>query len=766
MGAKARVGLLSFGREPSWEFFPRADFPISDFRPSVGRGETDIEAALQAGMAQIGEGRQGRILLASDGNENRGQASRVLPLVRSQGVEVWVLPVSLPQGKNEIYLRDLLLPVRVDSAETFEVKGAVESLYDAPARIKLLRDGLIQSERETTLRAGTNWFSFKESLRERGGHSFDLLVESTHDALPENNLLQGFVEVKGPPRVLYLHSPENSPRFTSRVLSVQGYSVTESTPEKTPLTLTELSAFDLLVLDNVPAYRFTQAKMEAVEKYVRDLGGGLIVIGGPQSYGAGGYHGTPLERVLPLEMRPPGRLDFPQVALLFVLDKSGSMGGGPQGANKLDLAKASAMAAADLLNPSDQVGILAFDAGWDWLLPFRQVGKGEWISDRLSSLQSDGGTDLYKAMVEAYRAFSAKEAAVKHLLILSDGLTDKADFSSLVRKMAREGITVSTVSVGEDADAGLMAGIAKEGKGRAYVTLDPSSIPQIFTTETLLISRDLLVEKVAEPKVVQAVGPLKGFSNTKMPSVRGYVLTHPKARAELLMKIDEDPLLASWRYGLGRVLAFTSDLSGKWGKNWVGWSEFGQWTGQLARSAMKRVSESKIRTELHQDADQVKATVDFLSKEGGFINHLNLKGILTASDQAPLEGAFQQNAPGRYEARFSGVQRGVYLLTIYEEGKKGEEPFVAATVPFISPYPKEYREVKPNTALLHRLAEETGGEVLDPDQLEDGLKRLFTPEPNKGYSTQETWRAFSSLVLLFFLTDLALRRWPFKAKPA
>jgi len=181
---------------------------------------------------------------------------------------------------------------------------------------------------------------------------------------------------------------------------------------------------------------------------------------------------------------------------------------------------------------------------------------------------------------------------------------------------------------------------------------------------------------------------------------------------------------------------------------------------------MKRVSESKIRTELHQDADQVKATVDFLSKEGGFINHLNLKGILTASDQAPLEGAFQQIAPGRYEANFSGIQQGVHLLTIYGEGKKGEETVVAATVPFISPYPTEYREVKPNTALLHRLAEETGGEILDPEQLEDGLKRLLTPGRNKAYSTQETWRAFSSLVLLFFLADLALRRLPFKAKAA
>ena len=184
----------------------------------------------------------------------------------------------------------------------------------------------------------------------------------------------------------------------------------------------------------------------------------------------------------------------------------------PEGSTKLDLAKAAAIAAADIMNPTDQVGILAFDANWDWALPFRPVGKGEWISERLSSLQSDGGTDLYKAMLEAHRGIAAKQAAIKHVIVLSDGLTDKADFHSLVSKMARDGVTVSTVSVGNDADVQLMADIAKDGKGRGYVALDPQTIPQIFTTETLLISRDLLIEKPVTPSIVTPSGPLKGIA--------------------------------------------------------------------------------------------------------------------------------------------------------------------------------------------------------------------------------------------------------------
>lgn len=757
-----RLGLFFFGQKPVWEFFPRREFSAADFSPEVGREETNIQAALQAAVAHIGEGRQGRILLVSDGNENRGEVARALPLLRSQGVPVWVLPVNLSQERNEIYLSELLLPHEVHSGETFEVRAAIESLYEAPARLKLLRSGIVQRDETLKLRSGTNWVQFKDSLIETGHHTFEVLVESAQDTLPENNLLQGVIEVKGPPRVLYLYSKENTQRYFSKGLVAQGYAVVEASADEISLSLPEISTFDLLVLDNVPAFRLSQSRMESLERYVRDLGGGLIVIGGAQSYGAGGYYRTPLEKVLPLEMRPPARLDLPQVALLFVLDKSGSMGAGPPGATKLDLAKAAAMAAADIMNPSDQIGILAFDSEWDWALPFRQVGKGEWIAEQLSSLQSEGGTDLYKAMAEAYRVFSAKAAAVKHLIILSDGLTDKRDFPSLVSRMAKAGITVSTVAVGNDADMALLSEIARDGKGRSYVTIDPQTIPQIFTTEALLISRDLLVEKLSQTSVVAPVGPLKGFSQKRMPPVWGYVLTHPKPPADLLMRVAKDPLLVSWRYGLGKVSAFTSDLSGRWGKEWVRWEDFPQWVGQLARGTMRRGSDHRIRSELRRDGDQVKAVVDVLSQDGRFINNLGLRGNLTDPGQASRVTAFRQIAPGRYETSFDAAERGVYLLTIQEEEQTGGNAAAIATVPFIAPYPREYRELKPNTALLSRLTEETGGQVLEPEKLEEGLKRFFTPDPGKATRSQETWWPLSGIGLFLFLADLALRRLPAK----
>jgi Ca-activated chloride channel family protein len=456
---------------------------------------------------------------------------------------------------------------------------------------------------------------------------------------------------------------------------------------------------------------------------------------------------------------------MPHVALLFVIDKSGSMGAGSEGSTKLDLAKAAAIAAADIMNPTDQVGVLAFDANWDWALPFRQVGKGEWITERLSSLQSDGGTDLYKAMGEAHRGIAGKQAAIKHVIVLSDGLTDKADFHTLVTRMAQEGITVSTVSVGNDADVQLMADIAKNGRGRGYVALDPQTIPQIFTTETLLISRDLLIERPVTPSIVTATGPLKGIPQHNLPPLRGYVLTYPKPRAEVLMRVDKDPLLVSWRYGLGRVVAFTSDLSGRWGKDWVAWQVFPQWASQLARDTMRKILESRLRTDFDADGESIRVVTDLLSRDGKFLNHLKLKANITAPNRTSQEQSFQQTAPGRYQGQFAPAERGVHFVTLFAEDSTGEAPFALATVPYIAPYPKEYRQLRPNLSFLSRLAEETGGEMLDGEKFADGLKRLYTPTPGKGRQGQETWWALAGAGLLLFLADLVLRSWPVRRIP-
>ena len=776
VGPKVRLGLFSFARRPQWEFLPTDELPVSDLTPPPERDATDLGAALQGALGELSEGRESRILLISDANENRGSVERVLPMLRSHGVAVWPYPVSLAEGRNEVYLSEFTVPSVVDSGETFEVKAALSSSRASSATVSLLRDGRVIRSTRRELASGTNWLSFTDSVERRGSHTYELMVEADADVLAENNLLQGIVSVKGPSRVLYLHDPDAARRFMAEALRLQGYEVVEKTPARANLTLPELSAFDLLVLDNVPAYQLSQVKMERIERFVRDLGGGLVVLGGTKSYGAGGYYRTPLEQTLPVEMRPPARMELPHVALLFVVDKSGSMGGGPYGTTKLDLAKAATMASAELLNPADEVGILAFDSNWQWVVPFRAAGGGESIAEEVAALSSDGGTDLLKAVVEGRRALAAKEAAIKHVLVLSDGLTDKADLLEQVKAMARERITVSTVSIGGDADRRLMTRLAKSGSGRSYATVDPRTIPQIFTTETLLISRDLLVEKTVTPVAVGSAGPMRGLAGEPLPPVLGYVLTHVKPGAEVHLRAGEDPLLVSWRRGLGRVYAFTSDVSGRWGRHWVQWEAFPRWAAQMARLAVRSVSDHRLRTDFVREGEVMSAVVDLFSASGKPVNHLKLQGLLTRADETLQRETFRQVAPGRYRTSFPTPRRGINLLTVQQastRSRMGEvlddmsflsaqppapaDASVAVTVPFIVPFSREYREMNANTEILTRLAEQTGGRMLRDETLAEDIEGLFTADPDAAGSARGIWWLLAAAGLGVFLLDLALR---------
>ena len=757
VGAKVRLGLFSFARRPQWEFLPTRELPPSELPPPPERDATDLGAALQGALGELSEGRESRILLISDANENRGSVERVLPMLRSHGVAVWSWPVSLAEGRNEVYLSELTVPSVVDSGETFEIKAALTSARASPAGVTLLRDGRVIRSIRRELAPGANWLSFTDSVERRGAHTYELMVEADADVLAENNLLQGIVSVKGPSRVLYLHGADAARRFMAEALQVQGYEVVEKTPARANLTLPELSGFDLLILDNVPAYQLSQVKMERIERFVRDLGGGLIVLGGTRSYGAGGYYRTPLEQTLPVEMRPPARMELPHVALLFVVDKSGSMGGGPFGTTKLDLAKAATVASAELLNPTDEVGILAFDANWQWVAPFRAAGGGERIAEDVAALSSDGGTDLRKAMVEGRRALAAKEAAIKHVLVLSDGLTEKEDLLEQVTRMAQERITVSTVSIGGDADRRFMTQLAHGGNGRSYAAVDPRTIPQIFTTETLLISRDLLVEKTVTPAAAGTGGPMRGLAGGPLPRVLGYVLTHVKPGAEVHLRAGEDPLLVSWRHGLGRVYAFTSDVSGRWGRHWVQWPAFSRWAAQMARLAVRNVSDHRLRTDFVREGEVMSAVVDLFSPSGRPVNHLKLQGLLTRADETLQQEAFRQVAPGRYRTRFATPRRGINLLTVKQPPGPSGAPAVALTVPFIVPFSREYREMDANTELLERLAQETGGKVLGEDTLAADVESLFTADPEAAGAVRGIWWALAAAGLGVFLLDLALR---------
>jgi len=219
------------------------------------------------------------------------------------------------------------------------------------------------------------------------------------------------------------------------------------------------------------------------------------MIGGDKSFGAGGYLKTPVEMALPVSTEVPTTLDLPGFALILVIDKSSSMAGSIANKNKLEGAKIAAFSAVEMLNPFDRVGVLAFDSEFHWTVPVTQAKNRRKIARELSTLKESGGTDLYPALEEAFRLLKGYKAAKKHIIVLSDGLTNKADFPSLIRALREAHVTVSTVSVGRDSDIVLMKAIAELGGGRSYFTDDANNIPRIFAGETKIAAKKVIVEK-------------------------------------------------------------------------------------------------------------------------------------------------------------------------------------------------------------------------------------------------------------------------------
>lgn len=371
---------------------------------------------------------------------------------------------------------------------------------------------------------------------------------------------------------------------------------------------------------------------------------------------------------MPVDFRVKSAKIAPQGALLLVIDRSGSMSG-----DKLQLSKAAAVAAVDVLGPRDFVGVVAFDDRPDWVVPVSPVGDGEAIRRRIAGLASMGGTDLYPAMVEGYEALQRTRAAVKHMVILTDGQTPMNQHRELSAAMHQQGITTTAIAVGQDADRSLLTGIARTGGGKFYQVHDPRAIPRIFMKEALRVARPLVYEdpggielqRKADHEILQGIdGPL--------PAVTGFVLTTPKTNplVEIPLRatrpnVGENAILASWQYGLGRSVAWTTDAGQRWAHDWTTWSGYDKLFVQMIRWAMRPTDGSGQFNLVAEGEDgRVRVVVNALDKDESFLNLLTITGTAIGPDLEPIALEFRQSAPGRYVGDFAADRPGSYFLSV------------------------------------------------------------------------------------------------------
>ena len=753
----ARLGLVVFGADAATELpLASRSVPVREVSVDVPRGGTDIGRALEVAMGAFGSEGQRRVVLLSDGRENAGNARAASTAARALGVEILSIPLERRGTRDEVRVQGVVAPSVVRSGEPFEVQVAIESRSGGRAHLVLLRDGTVLRDEELSLAPGTNRYVLHEEAPESGLREYEVIVNSDADRQPENNRHQTFVRVAGVPKVLYVRGGAGDALFLPEALRAQGLEVEELLASALPATLHEYIEYDLVILDNVSGFDMSLDKMEQLERFVRDAGGGLVKLGGDRSYSAGGYYDTPVERLLPVTMDVETEVRIPSLAVTFVIDKSGSMSSQAQGEEKLSLAKVAALSAIEVLNPLDRVAVLSFDAGYEWSVPATEAGNRQTIAETLRVLGAGGSTDLYRALEAAYRGTREQNAKLRHLIVLSDGLSRaESDYTALARRIHADGITISTVAFGQDADLPLMANIAAEGRGRFYHTEDPRHIPRIFTSETLVVSRDLLVEEPVAPVAGYPGEMLEGLDPDAFPPLAGYQRTWAKPAAQVLLHArDGDPLLAVWRYGLGKSVAFTSDLSGRWGRDWVAWAEFGRFAAQMARWTMRHRGPETLLPTFEWEGQRASVTVDALDRDERFVNHLDLRATVLGPRGESETLLLPQVAPGRYRGEFEASPGERYYLSL--RGRSPEVEIGPETFGLALPYSSEYAGLGVDPETLREVAAATGGRMLALSNT--SLETIHAPPDLAPGARWRVWKPLLVAALLLILLEVAVRK--------
>jgi Mg-chelatase subunit ChlD len=789
-----RVGVIRFAREPALESMPEATYrPASGAIAEAGRrDDTDVAAAVRLALSSMAGDALHRIVLMWDGRATRGDLAAAAREAAARHVPIDVMPLEY-RGDREVTLERLDAPPRKREGEPFSLRAVLRSTNPADVRGKLaLRDrgqsvdmnlatpGL-QTSKSITLTPGLNIVTLDIPPGGPGVHDFQAAFEAENDTDTQvaNNTARAFTVVTGRSRILYVDNvPDAGGDPLAAALTPIGngqsaignpptFDLHRISPRDFPPTLAELQGYDAVILANVPrgAGGLDEAQQKALASYVHDLGGGLVVIGGPDAYGAGGWIGSDLEKVLPVDCSIPSRRVLPAGLLVIVLDRSGSMSAaGVAGARqtKQELANEAAILAVRALAPQDLVGVVAFDGQAEWAVPLRANANPNDTAAAIRTIGNGGGTSIPAGLAkacEAVESAAAQNAAVRHVLLLTDGQSVEGDYPGLVARLRRAGATLSTVGVGSDVNPQLLSGLAADGKGRYYPIADPTTLPQIFIKEARTIRRTLIRESPFTPSLAATDSPLVA-GLTAVPPLRGMVLTTPKSNPNVrvpLLSPDGDPVLAHGQAGLGRVVAFTSDAANVWGAAWASSPIYQRfWTDAVQWAARPPVNtDFQVLTSRSTDGTRAKVTVLADDKDGTSKNFLAFQGHVVAPDAAARDLRLAQIGPGRYEGEFDLDRAGNYVGMLQYRTPAGE----TGTLPvgFTLENSAELRETSSDNAAMLAVVNATGGRMLRP--WDAASARLFTREGLTPETvSRPAWDALIALLVGLFLVDVAARR--------
>lgn len=688
MPKKNQAGVVVFGDDVLVDQFVTDKKIFSEVTSAPVTTATNLEKAVSTALTIFPEDTAKRLVLITDGLENAGSVEKMAGTVAAQDIDVKVLKLEQNMGE-EVYVSNLELPQHVHIGDTFNVKVTIQSNVSTEAVVSLYSGRTLKGQSTVNLTAGQNQFVFQDTGESNGTQDYHVMVEPVNDTMSMNNEYCAFTQVEADPKILLVEGTPEEGTELAAILDACGVRYDKITPTGVPEEMSSLVQYKAVVMVNVHARDLRQGFMDNLESYVRDYAGGLICTGGANSYAMGGYQETALETVLPVNMFLEGEREVPTMAIAMVIDHSGSMtdtADGGTGATCLDLAKEAALEGVKNLRDLDEIGVLAFDDTFDWIVPMQQASNRSTVNNGIATLQIGGGTSIYPALDEAATKLQQSDAQIKHIILLTDGQDYYDQYSDVINKINDGGITLSTVAVGAESDQQLLQKLANQCGGRYYYTDINSGIPKIFAQEIILSGKSYIINEEFVPVITSNSEIIEGLMTEGVPTLLGYIGSSAKPQATVILQSEEgDPILSTWQYGLGRTIAWNTDASNEWTGNWANWENYVQLWDNMINYVVSNTEIGGDSLEVLQEGSSavISYTTDNYDKD------TTIKAVCTDAEGNTQEIQLDPVAPGQYEANLAMDDIGIYTISL--QNHHGEELQSSMITAAAMQYSPEYR---------------------------------------------------------------------------
>ena len=744
----ADLRLITFAEHPKLQSVPAKAEQVripQAVDPKEGMA-TNLEEALQLALSAFPSQGQRRILLISDGNENRGNALSAALLARDAGVSVFAVPAG-GTAPLPVKAESVSSPQDVFSGERFPLTLHLNSASAMKARVWMTSEGQQVASTDADLQAGSNVLDLEARISHGGVNLLEVHIASGG---AEQVLLSRAITVRRP-RVLYVAGGHET--SVPLLETLKRADVDVETVTAFPVVHPGRD-WDAVVLDNYPDHELAAEEDSALERYVY-AGGGLIFVAGDSNAKLPLEPKTPFEKMLPVRAEPPPQKP---TAVVLVLDKSGSMSG-----PKIEMARDAARSSLQTLRPIDLIGVISFDETFSWVIPLGPAGSLEDKARLINQITANGGTKIYQAVDAGFEAILNEKATHKHIILLTDGVSTpgtQEDFPKLEHDALAKHVTISTIGVGDYINRELLDELAHKTKGKSHFVENPETIPQIINAE-VKSSEDLAIQERAVRAVrVRPVEFTDGVDFSKAPSLRGFVQSEAKEGSEVILRVDEKkPLLVRWRYGLGRVIAFMSDAKNRWAAPWVRWEAFGTLWPQMVRDVShrdrtiragvrpgNREGETVVYYDVLATADNPDAESLGQPRPAGSAGPTAPPRVLVEMQgEEPRSLPLEETAPGHYEARIPADAGGLYRIV------SGDSELVLPEAGFY----RETEETKPqavNIALLGEISRVTGG------RMHPAIGQLLNTRGAMVRERRPLWPYWLILALILNFVEVALRK--------